>query len=54
MALTREAGKNGKLATLLTEAGIASVEVRLETQSHRVRRTMVHAPYSSTDAFVLF
>lgn len=30
MALTREAGKNGKLATLLAEAGISSVEVRWE------------------------
>lgn len=30
MALTREAGKNGKLAALLAEAGISSVEVRWE------------------------
>lgn len=30
MALTREAGKNGKLASLLEEAGISSVEVRLQ------------------------
>lgn len=29
MALTREAGKNGKLAKLLADAGIANVEVSL-------------------------
>lgn len=38
MALTREAGKNGKLAKLLAEAGISSVEVRWEMGSYGIGR----------------
>lgn len=37
MALTREAGKNEKLAALLSEAGISTVEVRLETRPDSVK-----------------
>ena len=38
VALTREAGKNGKLATLLAEAGISSVEVRWEDGELQVEK----------------
>lgn len=51
MALTREAGKNGKLATLLAEAGISSIEVR-RGATGRGESWHIDAPRFTTDAYV--